>query len=71
MTAALDFATLPPGVNSAWIYPGADSATPHVAWMNTTAAQAEQTATRAEAAAGRVLAEPFWQRLERVGRGDF
>jgi PPE-repeat protein len=29
----------------------AEAATPHVAWMNTTASQAEQTATQAEAAA--------------------
>src|ERR1700730_16554268 len=98
MTAALDFATLPPEVNSARMYAGAGSAPmvaaasawkglaaelrstalsysavlsaltdeewhgpasaamataamPHVEGMNTTAVQAEQTATQAEAAA--------------------
>ena len=98
MTAALDFAMLPPEVNSARMYSGAGSdpmlaaasawnglaaemrstamsygkvltalsgeewhgpasaamaaaATPYVAWMSTTAAQAEQTATQATAAA--------------------
>jgi PPE-repeat protein len=98
MTAALDFAMLPPEINSARMYAGAGSgpmlaaasawnglaaelrstalaygsvltaltseewhgpasasmaaaATPYVAWMSTTAAQAEQTAAQAEAAA--------------------
>ncbi len=98
MTAALDFAMLPPEVNSARMYSGAGSgpmlaaasawnglaaelrstamsygkvitsltgeewhgpasaamaaaAMPYVAWMSTTAAQAEQTATQATAAA--------------------
>jgi PPE-repeat protein len=98
MTTALDFATLPPEINSARMYSGAGSApmvaaasawkglaaelrstalsygsvlsaltddkwhgpasasmaasaAPYVAWMNTTAVQAEQTATQAEAAA--------------------
>ncbi len=99
MTAALDFATLPPEINSARMYSGtgagpmlaaasawnalaaelratalsygsvlsalageewygpasasmAAAATPYVAWMSTTAVQAEQTAVQAEAAAG-------------------
>jgi PPE-repeat protein len=98
MTAPLDFAMLPPEVNSARMYSGAgsasmlvaasvwkgvaaelrstalsygavlsaltdeewhgpasaamaDAATPYVAWMNTTAVQAEQAASQAEAAA--------------------
>src|SRR6202048_3997800 len=98
MTVALDFAMLPPEINSARMYSGAGSAPmvaaasawkglaaelrstalsygavlsaltdeewhgpasaamagaamPYVAWMNTTAVQAEQTATQAEAAA--------------------
>ncbi len=98
MTTVLDFAMLPPEINSARMYSGAGSspmlaaasawkglsaelrstalsygrvlsaltdeewhgpasaamasaAMPYVAWMNTTAAQAEQTATQAEAAA--------------------
>src|SRR5271154_394244 len=99
MTAALDFALLPPEVNSARMYSGAGAgpmlaaasawnglaaelratglaygsvlsalsseewhgpasaamvaaATPYVAWMSTTAAQAEESAAQAEAAAG-------------------
>lgn len=99
MTIALDFAALPPEVNSARMYSGAGSApmlaaasawkglaaelrstalsyesvlsalaseqwhgpaaasmaaaaAPYIAWMNATAAQAEQTAMQAEAAAG-------------------
>ncbi len=99
MTAALDFALLPPEVNSGRMYSGSGAgpmlaaasawnglaaelratglafcsvlsaltseewhgpasaamvaaATPHVAWMSTTAARAEETAAQAEAAAG-------------------